>query len=420
VSSYTILGPRLPDGSITDLHVSDGRFVADPPAGAHRIDADGLLVLPGLVDPHAHLREPGGEACETLATGALAAARGGYTAVLAMPNTTPVTDTRAQVDWLTRRAIMSGARTQVVPVGAVTVGRAGQELADLAGMAELKVRVFSDDGACVLRPALMRAALHEVARFNGVIAQHAQDPALAGPDACCADPELAARWHVAPWPAVAESTIVARDVQLAMEAGARLHICHVSTPESVEIIRWAKARGARVTAEVTPHHLLLDATALADGDPTFKVNPPLRPVADLDVLRDALAQGVIDMVGTDHAPHSTADKAGGLAAAKPGVTGLEQALGVIIETMVETGRGTWADVATWMSVAPARLAGLDSQGRPLAVGEPANLVLLDPARRCVVDPQVSASKSRNNPYAGRTLPDPVLLTMRAGTITYQR
>ncbi|MCL1841991.1 MAG: dihydroorotase [Propionibacteriaceae bacterium] len=420
MNSYSIIGVHLPDTGTTDLFVQDGRLVAQAPLGAQRIDAEGLIALPGLVDPHTHLREPGGETSETIATGTAAAAHGGYTAVLAMPNTNPAIDTPAKADALLRRAVLTGARAQVVPIGAVTADRDGQHLADLAGMADFGVRVFSDDGTCVADPSVMRAALHEVARFDGVIAEHAQDPWLAGPDACCSEDLMAARLGVAPWPAVAESVIVARDVQLAQEAGARLHICHVSTPESVEILRWAKARGVRVTAEVTPHHLLLDAQWLAGGDTTFKVNPPLRPPADLDVLRDALAQGIIDMVGTDHAPHCAADKAGDLASALPGVTGLEQALAVVMDTMLGTGRGTWSDVARWMSYAPAALAHLSGQGRPLTPGEPATLVLVDPTRRAVVDRRVTASASQNNPYDGFELPDPVVLTMRAGMITYRR
>ena len=420
VNSFSIIGVRLPDGSATDLHVAGGRLVDEAPTGARRIDADGLIALPGLVDPHTHLREPGYESSETIATGTAAAAHGGYTAVLAMPNTLPATDTPARVDAMVRLAVLTGSRAQVVPVGAVTADRDGQNLADLAGMAEMGVRVFSDDGAYVADPAVMRAALHETARYDAVIAEHAQDPWLAGLDACCGDEALAAELGVAAWPAVAESVAVARDVQLALEAGARLHICHVTCPETLEILRWAKKRGVRVTAEVTPHHLLLDAKYLAGGDPTFKVNPPLRPAEDIDALRDALTEGVIDMVGTDHAPHCAADKPDDLSLALPGVTGLEQALGVVIETMVTTGRGDWSDLARWMSYAPAALAGLNNQGRPLFAGGPATLVLIDPTRRAVVDRRITASLSTNNPYHGLELPDPVMLTMRAGTITYQR
>jgi len=417
-SSYVILGARLADGSAGDLYVRRGVLVDEPPPGAEHIDADGLIALPGLVDPHTHLREPGNTAAETITTGTTAAARGGYTAVLAMPNTTPATHGLAEVDWLIHRAVWTPARAQVVPVGAITRDRAGAELADIAGLARRGVRVFSDDGACVMDAHLMRAALAAVRPFDGVVAQHAQDTTLAGPRACCADPLIAERLGVAHWPSVAESVIVARDVQLAAETGARLHICHVSTPESVEILRWAKARGVRVTAEVTPHHLMLTADLMAGGDPVFKVNPPLRPAVEVAVLRAALADRTIDMVGTDHAPHTAADKRV-LVSAQPGVTGLEQALGVVVQTMVRPGLASWADVVRVMSTAPATLARLANQGRPLTPGEPANLVLVNPERRAVIDRDDTASHSRNNPYHGRVLPDPVQLTMRAGQVTYR-
>ncbi|WP_114560500.1 dihydroorotase [Desertihabitans aurantiacus] len=418
-----ITGARLPDGQPRDLLLEGGRF-ADPtsaPADVRRVDADGLLALPGLVDLHTHLREPGREDAETVRTGTLAAARGGYTAVLAMANTSPVTDTAEAAEHVAALGRRDGC-AQVVPVGAVTKGLAGEELAELGLMARSAagVRVFSDDGHCVHDSRLMRRALEYVRAFDGVIAQHAQDPRLAGPDACCHEGEISGRLGLGGWPAVAESTIVARDVQLARLTGSRLHVCHVSTAETVEVLHWAKGLGIAVTAEVTPHHLLLTTEAVTGYDPTFKVNPPLRPDEHVTALRQALADGTIDAVGTDHAPHARHDKEHAFADAAFGMVGLETALGVVAATMVETGLMGWEDVAVRMSTTPARIAGLAEQGRPLAVGEPANLVLVDPSRRTRVDAADTLSLSRNNPYSGLELPDPVVATFWQGRPTFTR
>jgi dihydroorotase len=266
----------------------------------------------------------------------------------------------------------------------------------------------------------MRRALEYVRAFDGVIAQHAQDPRLAGKDACCHEGELSGRLGLPGWPAVAESTVVARDVQLAELTRSRLHVCHVSTAETVDVLRWAKARGIDVSAEVAPHHLLLTTDEVLGYDPTYKVNPPLRPDEHVAALRDALADGTIDVVATDHAPHARHDKEHAFADAAPGMLGLETALGVVVETMVAPGRLGWREVAERMSSVPARIARLPDQGRPLAVGEPANLTLVDPAARSVVDRSASASLSRNNPWHGRDLPDPVVATFWAGRPTYRR
>lgn len=420
MSEILISGARLPDGTTGDLLVVDGRF-ADPGTASdpQRIDAEGLIALPGLVDSHCHLREPGREDAETIETGTLAAARGGYTAVLAMANTDPVTDTAEAARHL-REVAEQTASAEVVPVGAVTKGLRGEELAELGLMARAGVRVFSDDGHCVADSRLMRRALEYVRAFDGVVAQHAQDPRLAGQDACCHEGEISGRLGLGGWPAAAESVIVARDVELARLTRSRVHVCHVSTAESVEVLRWAKSQGIRVTAEVTPHHLLLTTDEVTDYDPTYKVNPPLRPEEHVQALRQALADGTIDCVGTDHAPHAAQDKDHAFGDAAFGMLGLESALGVLIETMVTPGLLDWAQLADRMAYAPARIAGLANQGRPLAVGEPANLVLIDPERRAVVDRADSASLSRNNPYHGRELPDPVQLTMWNGRVTWQR
>lgn len=416
-----ITGARLADGSAGDLGIADGRFVdAGSVRDPERIDADGLLALPGLVDPHTHLREPGREDTETVATGTAAAARGGYTCVHAMANTNPVTDTAEAAEYL--RSLAAEASAEVVVVGSVTKGLAGEELSEMGLMARSSaaVRMFSDDGRCVMDSLLMRRALTYAKTFDGVVAQHCQDTRLAGPGACCHESEISGRLGLPGWPAQAESVIIARDVQLAELAGARYHAHHVSTAEGVEVIRWAKARGIAVTAEVTPHHLYLGTREVEGYDTTFKVNPPLRTDEHLEAVREALADGTIDMVGTDHAPHAREDKDHPFDIALPGMLGLEQALGVVLEVMVNTGRMDWPTLVQRMSVAPAALTRLTSQGRPIAPGEPANLVLVDPSARAVVDRDAGASRSRNNPYHGRDLPDPVVATVWAGRVTHRR
>lgn len=421
--SLLVIGARLADGTRTDLYAADG-VLADPasaPAGVERIDADGLLALPGLVDLHTHLRQPGREDAETVASGTAAAARGGYTCVHAMANTDPVTDTAEAAEYVQALGERDG-HCQVRVVGAVTKSLAGAELAELGLMAasSATVRVFSDDGRCVDDSLLMRRALTYVKSFDGVVAQHSQDPRLAGPGACCHESEWSGRLGLPGWPAQAESVVVARDVQLAELTDSRIHVCHVSTAESVDVIRWAKRRGIKVTAEATPHHLLLDTPLVAGYDTTFKVNPPLRTSEHLEAVREALADGTIDIVGTDHAPHARQDKDHPFDIALPGMLGLEQALAVVMEVMVNTGRMDWPTLVERMSVTPARIGQVSGQGRPLVPGEPANLVLVDPAARRVVDAAASASRARNNPYDGRDLPDPVVATVWNGAVTYRR
>ena len=422
MTTTLITGVRLLGGKAADLLVDGDRIVEvgslTPGAGTEVVDADGLVALPGLVDLHVHLREPGREDAETVATGAEAAAAGGFTAILAMANTTPVTDTAEAAN----HVYDLGRATHLVdvqPVGAVTKGLAGEELAELGLMARsrARVRVFSDDGHCVADARVMRRALEYVKAFGGVVSQHAQDPRLAGPDACAHESELSGRLGLPGWPGIAEESIVARDVMLARHTGSRVHIAHVSTAGSVEVIRWAKAQGVDVTAEVTPHHLLLTDELATSYDPVFKVNPPLRTADDVAALREALADGTIDAVATDHAPHSHEDKDCEWAAAAMGMLGLETALSVVQEAMVETGLLDWAGVADRMSTRPARIGLVDDHGRPLEVGAPANLVLLDPAARREIDPFALASRSRNTPYAGRTLPVTVRATFLRGRPT---
>ncbi len=429
--AWVIRGARPLGGAATDLLLRDGTIAETGPgrsAGdAQVLDAAGLIALPGLVDLHTHLREPGREDAETVLTGTAAAALGGYTAVHAMANTDPVADTAGVVEQIWRLGRRAGF-CDVRPVGAVTAGLSGERLAELGAMADsaARVRIFSDDGRCVSDAVLMRRALEYVKAFDGVVAQHAQEPRLTD-GAQVNEGVMSARLGLAGWPAVAEEAIIARDCLLAAHVDSALHVCHVSTAGSVEIIRWAKSKGWRVTAEVTPHHLLL-TDELADGyDPVYKVNPPLRTDEDVAALRAGLADGTIDCVATDHAPHPLEDKETEWQVAAFGMTGLETALRVVHEAMVETGLLDWAAVADRMSVRPAVIGRLDARaantlaapphGGGLTAGSPANLVLYDPSVREVVDPAQHASRSRNSPFAGRSLPGRVQATFLRGTPT---
>jgi dihydroorotase len=407
-------------GPAADVLVEDGVIVeiGSGLSGDHTVDAEGLVLLPGLVDLHTHLREPGREDTETIASGSAAAALGGFTAVHAMANTDPVADNAEIVELVARRGLQVGL-VDVRPVGAVSKGLAGETLAEIGNMARSSaaVRVFSDDGRCVHDPRLMRRALEYVKPFDAVIAQHAQDPRLADSAACAHEGEVSGRLGLPGWPSVAEESIVARDVMLAEHTGSRLHVCHVSTGGTVDVIRWAKARGIAVTAEVTPHHLLLTCDLLEGYDPVFKVNPPLRPTTDVMALREALADATIDAVATDHAPHAAQDKDHAFGDAAFGMLGLQTALGVVAQTMVLPGLLDWAGVADRMSVRPAAIGRVPGHGRAIEVGAPANLTLVDPAAEWTVDPALLASKSRNTPFAGRTLPARVVATMLRGRLT---
>jgi dihydroorotase len=393
-TTYLIRGAAILCGGAEDLLFRDGVIAggggaASSDAGdATVIDADGLIALPGMVDVHTHLREPGREDAETVETGTRAAALGVGRAA----------------GWV-----------DVRPVGAVTVGLAGEQLAELGAMADSRaqVRMFSDDGICVHDPVLMRRALEYVKAFDGVVAQHAQEPRLTA-GAQMNEGEVSAVLGLTGWPAVAEESIIARDVLLTQHVGSRLHVCHVSTAGSVEIIRWAKSRGINVTAEVTPHHLLLTDELVRSYDPVYKVNPPLRTNADVEALRAALADGTIDVVGTDHAPHPSEHKECEWAQAAMGMTGLETALSVVQHAMIETGLMTWAEFARATSTAPAEIGRLADQGRPLEEGEPANIILVDPAARWTVDPSAMATMGRNSPFRGMELPGKVVATFFKG------
>ena len=402
---------RLVDGLVAEVGTSLAA------GDDHVVDGGGAVLLPGLVDLHTHLREPGREDAETVETGTRAAALGGFTAVHAMANTDPVADTAGVVEQVWRLGREAGW-CDVAPVGAVTVGLGGELMAELGTMADslARVRVFSDDGKCVSDASLMRRALEYVKAFDGVIAQHAQEPRLTV-GAQMNEGVTSSLLGLTGWPAVAEEAIIARDCLLAAHVGGRLHVCHVSTAGSVDIVRAAKARGVDVTAEVTPHHLLLTDDLACSYDPVYKVNPPLRTQADVDALRAGLADGTIDCVATDHAPHALEDKEAEWGAASFGMTGLETALSVVQLTMVDPGLLTWREVADRLSEAPARIGRLVEHGRPIAVGEPANLCLIDPGARWTVDPAQSASRSRNTPFAGRELPGRVVATFLRGRAT---
>ena len=439
MTTYVFVNVRPLGEECADLVVADGviAHVGPPGSASHylaqaasastaasdgelvRVDGQGrLIVLPGLVDLHTHLREPGREDAETVASGSRAAAMGGFTAVHAMANTSPVADTAGVVEQVWRLGQEAGY-VDVFPVGAVTVGLAGKQLAELGAMADsrARVRVFSDDGLCVADPVLMRRALEYVKAFDGVVAQHAQEPGLTA-GAQMNEGVVSAEIGLTGWPAVAEEAIIARDVLLAEHVGSRLHICHLSTRGSVEIVRWAKARGIQVTAEVTPHHLVLTDDQARGYNPVFKVNPPLRTADDVEAVRQGLADGTIDIVATDHAPHTLEDKDCEWGSAAFGMTGLETALSVVQDTMVDTLRMTWADVARVMSAAPARIGRVDDrQGRPLLPGEPANLTIFDPTVTRVVHGVDQVTASANTPFEGRDLPGQVVATLLRGRAT---
>ncbi|GAA2506973.1 MAG: dihydroorotase [Kocuria sp.] len=421
MSSYLISSARPEGGEPADILVTDGVIASvgapgtlEAPEGTETVDAAGAVALPGLVDMHTHLREPGHEDAETVETGTRAAAKGGFTAVFAMANSHPVADTAGVVEQVWRLGRDAGW-ADVHPVGAVTVGLEGTQLSELRAMAESRagVRMFSDDGKCVHDPLLMRRALEYVKSFGGIIAQHAQEPRLTQ-DAQMNEGTVSADLGLTGWPAVAEEAIIARDVLLTQHVDSRLHVCHVSTAGSVEIVRWAKERGVVVTAEVTPHHLLLTDELVRTFDPVYKVNPPLRTDEDVQALRRAVAEGVIDVVGTDHAPHPAEDKECEWSCAAHGMTGLETALAVVQQTLVDTGLMGWERVAQIMSHRPAEILGLSDQGQKLEPGAPANIVLWNPEGSTTVDPASHVSKGRNSPYRGMNLPGAVRATFYRG------
>jgi dihydroorotase len=424
MTDYLLDGGILSDGKSAQVFISDGLIceieaVISNPAVSHakKIDVKGCIILPGFVDLHTHLREPGREDSETIQSGSRAAAKGGYTAVSAMANTFPVADSAGVVEQVYALGQATGV-CDVFPIGAVTQGLAGHALAELGAMADSKarVRVFSDDGNCVFDPIVMRRALEYVKRFGGVIAQHAQDPGLTR-DAQMNEGLISSQLGLKGWPSVAEESIIARDVLLADHVQSRIHICHVTTAGGVDIIRWAKARGIQVTAEVTPHHLLLTDDLASSFDPIYKVNPPLRTQKDVMALRDGLADGTIDIVATDHAPHPAEDKECEWQMAAFGMLGLETAFSIVQATMIATSMMSWSDLADRMSTAPATIAGYSEHGQSLRIGSKAHLAIVNPQKMWRVDRDLMASRSRNTPYHGMELPGSVVATFFGGVPT---
>ena len=422
-SKYLLTGLTLPDGTASDLQIANGLITAigktlTKNSDDEVIDFKGSVLLPGLVDLHTHLREPGKEDAETVLSGSMAAAKGGYVAISAMANTSPVADTAGVVEQVYALGQSAGF-VDVFPIGAVTQGLAGEALSEIGAMADsnARVRVFSDDGNCVHDPLVMRRALEYVKKFGGVIAQHAQEPALTK-GAQMNEGDISSRLGLKGWPAVAEEAIIARDVLLVDHVQSRLHICHLTTAGGVEIIRWAKARGINVTAEVTPHHLLLTDDYSNSYDPIFKVNPPLRTQRDVEALREGLADGTIDIVATDHAPHPAEAKECEWQEAAFGMLGLESALSIVNQTMVQTGLLTWEGVADRMSRTPARIAGYESHGVKIEVGASAHLTVINPTQTYRVDRDLVASRSRNTPFHGMELSGVVQATFFRGIPTY--
>jgi dihydroorotase len=377
------------------------------------LDCSGCWIVPGLVDLHVHLREPGGEEAETIESGSRAAALGGFTAVVAMPNTNPAMDDVGVIRAVRQAGSRAGLCT-VVPSAAITVGRAGERLVDFAALYEAGVRLFTDDGNEVADAALMRAAFEATVGLPGaVLGQHSECQALVE-GGHLHEGAVSARLDLRGRPAVAEEITVGRDVALARLTGGRLHVLHASCARTVALVAAAKAEGLAVTMEVTPQHLTLTDEACASGDPTFKVNPPLRTRADVDALRAGLANGVVDAIATDHAPHSPAAKSVPFAAAPPGMLGLETALAVVLTELVRPGLLSPAQALAALSWRPAGVVSLADQGRPVVAGEPANLTVVDPERAWTVEGDALASRSRNTPFAGRRLVGRVRHTLLAG------
>lgn len=406
------------EGEPTDVFIEDGLIAA---IGEHKdadevIDGDGAVLLPGLVDLHVHFREPGREDTETIVTGSQAAAAGGFTAVFTMANTNPVTDQPVIADSVWAKGQAAGL-CDVHPVGSITQGLKGEALTEFGMMnrGDAGVRMFSDDGKCVTDPLLMRRAIEYAAGLDVLLAQHAEEHRLTE-GAVAHEGENAARLGLRGWPRVAEESIVARDILLTRDYGGRLHICHASTAGTAELLRWAKSQGVNVSAEVTPHHLLLTDSVLDSYDGVFRVNPPLREESDTLALREALLDGTIDVIATDHAPHGSEDKCVEFDHAKPGMLGLETSLAIVSEIFVRSGLADWRFIARVMSERPAEIARLADQGRPIAVGEPANLTLVA-EKDWTVDRGELASKSENTPFNGMDFSHRVVATLLRGRVT---
>lgn len=413
VDAHVLRGVRPLGRPACDVHVANGVVVNVRPCEKR----EGLVLLPAFVDLHTHLREPGGEDAETVATGTRAAAAGGYSDVFAMANTDPTPDSVDRVQAARALNRRSGV-VRVHQVASITTGLGGRQLSPIPELAAIGVRVFSDDGHCVDHDGLMREAMHLASAHDVVLAQHAQSSELVGPGQI--NEGFAAEVAgLAGWPGVGEEVVVARDVILAEESGAHLHVCHASTRRTVEILRWAKSRGVRVTAEVTPHHLLLTDELAATGDPRFKVNPPLRSAGDVQALREALVDGTIDAVATDHAPHPAHRKRAPWPQAAFGMIGLETALPVLVHALNEIGALSWERVATLMSRGPARIGGLSVPDDPFAIGAPATFALVDARHDWTIrESDGGHSRSTNTPFGGHTFTHRVVATMLDGHLVH--
>jgi dihydroorotase len=405
----------LPSGETTDITIDNGVITAIGRTQSKGIDCSGMVCLPGLVDLHTHLREPGYESSETIETGSAAAAMGGYTAVFAMANTLPVTDSAEVAEFVFEKGQRVGL-VDVQPIGAVTKRLEGKELSDLEAMAlsKARVRVFSDDGNCVDDSGLMKRALIEAKRFDGVIAQHAQSHELTV-GSQMNDSALSAELGLTGWPAAAEVEIIKRDIELSLELDARVHICHITTAEGLDVVRWGKSKGAKVTSEVTPHHLMLTQELVRTLDPVYKVNPPLRLKTDTIALREGLLDGSIDILATDHAPHAAEKKSCDWSMAANGMTGLEVAASVLQQVLIEEGGQGWEMFAKVASTIPSQIGRLFHHGQ-IAEGRQANLVLIDPSARRLID-STTQSLSTNNPWIGLELPGRVVHTLLRGVFT---
>ncbi len=416
-----LLDPSTGLDSPGDLFIVDGRIehvgdrLESTPDGAEVMDCTGLIVSPGFIDVHCHLREPGREDVETVATGARAAAAGGFTAICAMPNTSPVTDNQAAVGFIVRQAQLANA-ARVYPIGAISVGQMGEKLAEFGEMVGAGAVALSDDGKPVVSAQLMRTALEYARTFNVPVIDHCEEPTLADGGAMN-EGIVSARLGLKGIPAEAEEIMAIRDILLARRTGGHVHLAHMSTRGSVELIRWGKERGINVTAEVCPHHISLTEERVLGYDTNAKMNPPLRTAADVEALREAVADGTIDVVATDHAPHHYDEKEREFADAPNGIVGLETALAVVVTNLVVPGLISWSTLVDRMACTPARIFHLP--GGTLRRGTVADITVFDPDAEWTVDPTTFLSKGRNTPYAGMALRGRNRCTIVEGRIVYR-
>ncbi len=415
-----VIDPATRTDAVLDILIEDGRIAARGeklPVTADRcLEADGCVVMPGLIDMHVHLRDPGQTHKETLRTGALAAARGGFTSICPMPNTTPATDSAEKIRTLLERAREESA-VRILPIGAVTVGQEGRELAPIAEMAQAGAIGISEDGKSVMDPDLYEQAMRQARRAGILVMAHCEDKKLVR-GGVMQEGKRAQELGLPGISSLSEDVIVGRDILIARATGAHLHLCHCSTAGSVRLVEQAKAAGARVSAEVCPHHFSMSCDEIPGDDANYKMNPPLRGPEDVRALKDGLARGVMDVISTDHAPHAAQEKAQGFLKAPFGITGLETAVPLAVTELVEPGILTWTQLAERMSYTPARLLGVD--GGSLAVGTRADVTVIDPYADHQIDPSGFASMGKNTPFAGRRVRGRVTATVAAGRVVYER